>query len=94
VIAVDQDQRPALIAHRLGKGVTLLSAYPLESYLASEPMAFEKDQGTYRLYRALRDFGRVRPLVATDRASVEATALTALGWLYRPGQPQRRGAAL
>src|SRR5258708_36123142 len=59
VIAVDQEQRPALVAHRLGKGVTLLSAYPLESYLASQPMAFEKEETTYRLYRALRDYGHV-----------------------------------
>jgi len=82
VIAVDQEQRPALIAHRLGKGVTLLSAYPLESYLAGEPMAFEKDQTTYRLYRALRDYGHVRPLVATDHPAVEATALTGPGGGY------------
>ena len=82
VIAVDQDQRPALVAHRLGKGVTLLSAYPLESYLASEPMAFEKDAAAYRLYRALRDWGGVRPLVSTDQRSVEATALEGPGGGY------------
>ena len=75
VIAVDRDQRPALVAHRLGKGVTLLSAYPIESYLASQPMAFDNHETAFRLYRALRDWGGVRPLVATDRPSVEATAL-------------------
>jgi len=82
VIAVDQDQRPALVAHRLGKGFTLLSAYPLESYLASEPMAFEKNETVYRLYRALRDWGGVRPLVSTDHPSVEATALEGPGGGY------------
>ena len=75
VIAVDQDQRPALVAHRLGKGATLLSAYPIESYMASQPMAFENHDSVYRLYRALRDWGGIRPLVATDQPSVEATAL-------------------
>src|SRR5260221_4983910 len=82
VIAVDQDQRPALVAHRLGKGVTLLSAYPLESYLASQPMAFEPEETAYRLYRALRDYGHVRPLVCADQAAVEATALTGPGGGY------------
>ncbi|HEX9472905.1 MAG TPA: beta-galactosidase [Steroidobacteraceae bacterium] len=82
VIAVDQEQRPALVAHRLGKGVTLLSAYPLESYLASQPMAFEKEETTYRLYRALRDYGHVHPLVSADHAAVEATALTGPGGGY------------
>jgi hypothetical protein len=75
VIAIDQDQRPALVAHRLGKGYTLLSAYPIESYLASQPMAFENHESVFRLYRALRDWGGVRPLVSTDRPSIEATAL-------------------
>jgi len=31
------NQRPALIAHQLGKGRTLLSAYPLEAWLGSQP---------------------------------------------------------
>ena len=75
VIAIDQDRRPALVAHRLGKGFTLLSAYPLEAYLASQPMAFENHEAVFRLYRALRDWAGVRPLVSTDRPSVEAALL-------------------
>ncbi|MBS0388138.1 MAG: beta-galactosidase [Proteobacteria bacterium] len=77
VIAVDQDNRPALIAHRYGKGRTLLSAYPLEAWLGSQPAAFEGNELNYRLYRALREWSGVRALVSTDQASVEASALTA-----------------
>lgn len=75
VIAVDQEQRPALVAHRLGKGATLLLAYPIESYLASQPAAFENHDTVYRLYRALGEWAGQQALVATDQPSVEATAL-------------------
>jgi endo-1,4-beta-mannosidase len=75
VIAVDQEQRPALVARRLGKGATLLSAYPIESYLASQPQAFDNHETVYRLYRALREWGGLHALVATDQPSVEAAAL-------------------
>jgi hypothetical protein len=75
VVAVDQEQRPALIAQTLGKGKTLLSAYPFESYLGNQPMAFEKNETAYRLLRALREWSGVRPLVDTDQPSVEAAAL-------------------
>ena len=44
VIAVDEKQRPALVAHKLGKGRTLLSAYPLEAWLGSQPEAFENHE--------------------------------------------------
>jgi endo-1,4-beta-mannosidase len=77
VVAVDQDGRPALVAHTLGKGKTLLSAYPIEVYLANRPGAFEGGDGSYRLYRALREWAGVRPRVWTDDASVEAAALNA-----------------
>jgi hypothetical protein len=49
VIAVDQDNRPALVAHQYGKGKTLLCNYPLESYLALKPAAFEGQGNTYRI---------------------------------------------
>lgn len=92
VIAVDQDGHPALISHAVGKGHTLLSAFPLETYLGNRPMAFEKDETAYRLFRALRLSAGVRPLVSTDTPSVEATALKADGGGYfvlanHSGQP-------
>ena len=40
VIAVDQDNRPALVANTVGSGKTLLSAYPLENYLANAAGGF------------------------------------------------------
>jgi hypothetical protein len=75
VIAVDQDDRPALVAHTLGAGKTLLCAYPLESYLATAPAAFEREPALDRLYRAIREWSGVRPDFLTDHPSVEAVAL-------------------
>jgi endo-1,4-beta-mannosidase len=77
VIAVDQDGRPALIANRLGKGATLLCAYPLESYLANLPAAFDKEENTYRIYQAFRDWAGVKPRFRSDQFSVEAVSLDA-----------------
>jgi hypothetical protein len=75
VVAVDQEGRPALVTHTLGAGKTLLSAYPLETYLASTPSAFEAADTTHLLYEAFREWAGVRPLFRTDHPSVEATAL-------------------
>ena len=80
VVAIDQDGRPALVANTLGSGKTLLSAYPLEHYLAEVPAAFDKPapdkQGeTYRIYEAFREWSGVKPLFQTDTPSTEATAL-------------------
>lgn len=77
VIAVDQDGRPALVANTLGKGKTLLSAYPIEIYLANRSGAFEDGDTSYRLYRALREWAGIRPRAWTDDPSVEASALGA-----------------
>ena len=82
VIAVDQNQRPALVAHSFGKGRTLLSAYPLEAWLGSQPEAFEHHDTVYRLYRALWEWSGVRPRVSTDQPSVEATVLGGHGHGY------------
>ena len=75
VIAVDQDGRPALVANTLGRGKTLVCAYPLEAYLAGTPSAFEKPEDTYRIYRAFRDWAGVKPLLRTNQPSVEVSAL-------------------
>ena len=75
VIAVDQDGRPALVANHVGKGSTLLCAYPIESYLANQPSAFEGAGSTYRMYQSLIEWAGIRRLVWTDNPSVEAAAL-------------------
>ncbi|MGD0471202.1 MAG: beta-galactosidase [Terriglobales bacterium] len=77
VIAIDQDGRPALVAHRLGAGKTLLCAYPIESYLANLPSAFEGKDQTHRIYQSLEEWAGVKRTVWTDQASVEASALNA-----------------
>ena len=77
VIAVDQDGRPALVANSLGKGRTLLCAYPLESYLAHAPSAFEEEENTYRIYQAFREAAGIKPRFHSDRPSVEVVSLDA-----------------
>jgi endo-1,4-beta-mannosidase len=75
VIAVDQDGRPALVANTIGMGKTLLSAYPIESYLANTPSAFEKPENTHRIYEAFRKWTGVKPAFQSDQPSVEVTSL-------------------
>jgi hypothetical protein len=76
VIAVDQEGRPALVTHVLGSGKTLLSAYPLEAYLAATPSAFEKAESTHRIYEAFRQWAGVRPAFHADQPSVEVSSLS------------------
>lgn len=75
VIAVDQDGRPALVTNTIGSGKTLLSAYPIETYLANVPAAFEKTENTHRIYEAFRNWTGVKPAFQSDQPSVEVTAL-------------------
>jgi endo-1,4-beta-mannosidase len=77
VIAVDQAGRPALIANTLGKGKTLLCAYPLENYLAGVPSVFDQEENTHRIYQAFRDWAGVKPRFQSDQPSVEAVSLDA-----------------
>jgi endo-1,4-beta-mannosidase len=75
VIAIDQDDRPALIVHQFGKGKTLLCTYPIESYLAVKPAAFEGQENSYRIYQAFRRWVGVQALFTTDQPMVEVAAL-------------------
>ncbi len=75
VIAVDQDNRPALVANTLGRGKTLLSAYPLEHYLANVPAVFDQPENTHRIYEAFRDWAGLEPAFRADRPSVEVSSL-------------------
>jgi endo-1,4-beta-mannosidase len=75
VIAVDQDGRPALVTNTLGSGKTLLSAYPLEAYVANVPSVFEKPEATHRIYQAFREWTGVNPIFRSDQPSVEVSAL-------------------
>jgi endo-1,4-beta-mannosidase len=77
IIAVDQDGRPALVAHSLGSGKTLLCAYPIESYLAKKPGAFDSPEPTHRIYHAFRQWAGLEPAFTTDSSSVEVSSLDA-----------------
>ena len=82
VVAVDAAGRPALAAQAMGRGKTLLSAYPLEHYLAVTPAAFDGEENTHLLYRALRQWAGVQPLFVSDTPAVEVGALTGEGRAY------------
>jgi endo-1,4-beta-mannosidase len=93
VIAVDQDGRPALVAHELGKGKTLLCAYPLEAYLAAQPSAFERAENTHRIYEAFREWTKWTPAFRSDDPDVEVSSLPGQGRGYvvvvnHSGQPR------
>jgi endo-1,4-beta-mannosidase len=75
VIAVDQDGHPALVVNSIGAGKILLSAYPIEHYLASLPAAFDQPENTRKLYEAFRDWTGVKPVFRSDRPEVEVSSL-------------------
>ncbi len=75
VIAVDQNNRPELVANTLGRGKSLLSAYPLEHYLANVPSVFDQPEKTHRIYKAFGDWVGLKPAFRTDQPSVEVSAL-------------------
>ncbi len=82
VIAVDQDGCPALVAHSYGKGKTLLCAYPLETYLAVLPSAFERPENTHRIYRGLVEWAGFTSLFSTNAPGVEVAGLIGEGRGY------------
>jgi hypothetical protein len=75
VIAVDQNGHPALVTNTLGSGKTLLSAYPVEHYLAAVPGVFDKPEDTHRIYAAFRQWTGVKPGFLANSPSVEVTVL-------------------
>lgn len=75
VIAVDQDGHPALVVNSLGAGKTILSAYPIEHYLAGVPGVFDKSEYTQKIYEAFRDWAGVKAAFRSDRPEVEMTSL-------------------
>ena len=75
VIATDQEGRPALVASSRGTGKTLVCAYPLELYLAAGAAAFEKNESSHRIYRAVLDWAQIRPIFSTDQPSVEVGSI-------------------
>jgi endo-1,4-beta-mannosidase len=82
VIAHDQENRPAIVANSYGKGKTVLCAYPLESYLALKPSAFEFDENTHLLYQSIYRWAGIKPCFSTDNPAVEVSALTGINRGY------------
>ena len=82
IVALDQDDRPSIVAHSYGKGKSVLCTYPLESYLALKPSAFEEAENTHKLYQAICQWAGVQPYFKTDNPSVEISALSGHGRGY------------
>ena len=82
VIAVDQDGHPALVVNSLGAGKTLVSAYPIEHYLANVPGVFDQPENTHKIYEAFRDWVGVKPAFRSDRPEVEVSSLKGAGRGY------------
>lgn len=76
VIAVDQDGYPALVTNTIGSGKTLLSAYPIEHFLAGEPAIFDGPENTHKIYEAFREWVGVKPAFRSDRPQIEVSSLT------------------
>jgi hypothetical protein len=77
VVAVDQAGRPALVTNQVGKGKTLLSAYPIETYLAGKPAAFEAGEPAFRIYQAFREWTGVTTPFHSSDPLVEVSSLAA-----------------
>ena len=52
-----------------------MSAYPLESYLAVKPAAFEEPEATHSIYQALAEWAGIQPMFSTDVPGVEVAGL-------------------
>jgi hypothetical protein len=75
VIAVDQEGRPSLVANSIGSGKTLLSAYPIEHYLAVVSGAFDKPENTHAIYEAFRVWTGAKPAFRSNHPEVEVSVL-------------------
>ena len=82
VIAVDQEGNPALVVNSLGAGKTLVSAYPIEHYLANVSGVFDQQENTHKIYEAFRDWVGVKPAFRSDRPEVEVSSLKGAGRGY------------
>ena len=71
IMAVDTEGNPALVTHSVGRGRTLVSAYPVEHYLAQTPAAFDGEEPTWTLYRALKKFAGLEPVFDCENPRVE-----------------------
>jgi beta-galactosidase len=80
IIAVDRKGNPAMVAHSLGRGRTLVSAYPVEHYLAQTPGAFDGEEAAWTLYLALKKLAGLESLFDCEDPRVE------LGLLPRGGE--------
>ena len=70
VIAVDREERPAILLNSIGKGSVIFSTYPLEYYLANTREVYKKDK-TYRIYRSLCKMAGIIPKFDSPNPYIE-----------------------
>lgn len=75
VLAVDQDDNPAMLWHTCGQGHCVVSTYPLELALGRAYWAFEEARPEVALYRSLRALAGIHPLCQVDCPPVECGVL-------------------
>jgi endo-1,4-beta-mannosidase len=75
VLAVDQDNHPALLMKAVGHGHSVLCAYPIEYSLGNTPNAFENSGNCWQIYHALKSLAEIRSPYYVDNPAVE------VGWL-------------
>ncbi len=52
-----------------------MRAYPIETYLAKKPAAFDSTEATHRIYNAFRQWAGLEAAFTTDSSSVEVSSL-------------------
>jgi len=75
VVARDHEDNPALVVHDVGRGHTLLCAYPVEFMLGASPNHLEEGSLYWRLYRALKGLAGIQSPFRVEWPEVE------VGWL-------------
>ncbi len=70
VLAIDGEDRPAILLNSIGKGKVIFSAYPFEYYLANTPEVYKKDK-TFRFYKSLSKMAEIIPDFNTENPFVE-----------------------
>jgi len=77
VLALDDQDQPAVLLRRLGKGQVVFVAYPLEQY-ALNGMEGNADNTLWKVYKMVAELARVRPAITTSAPTVQCFVWRAL----------------
>ncbi len=74
VLAVDSEDRPAIISNKIGKGKVFFSAFPIEYYLSQIPDQ-SQDDNSHRFYDSLASLAGVKALFSLSNPLIELGTL-------------------